>query len=34
MISVNEHLNCKKLTLENKHLREEVLSLTQSNNEL
>jgi PAS domain S-box-containing protein len=31
---VNEKLNCKKLTLENKRLREEVLSLTQSKNEL
>ncbi|MGY8863165.1 MAG: PAS domain-containing protein, partial [Pseudomonadales bacterium] len=31
---MNENLNCKKLTLENKCLREEVLSLTQSNNEL
>jgi PAS domain-containing protein len=29
VISVNENLNTKKLTLENKRLREEVLSLTQ-----
>jgi PAS domain S-box-containing protein len=29
VISVNDNLNCKKLTLENKRLREEVLSLTQ-----
>ncbi|MFT5930558.1 MAG: hypothetical protein ACI9GE_000748, partial [Oceanospirillaceae bacterium] len=34
MIAVNEKLNCKQLTLENKRLREEVLSLTQSKNEL
>jgi PAS domain S-box-containing protein len=31
---VNENINCKKLTLENKRLHEEVLSLTQSNTEL
>ncbi|MFT6754285.1 MAG: PAS domain S-box-containing protein [Candidatus Azotimanducaceae bacterium] len=34
MISVNENLNCKELTIEVKRLREEVLSLTQSKNEL
>jgi len=31
---VNDNLNSKKLTLENKRLREELLSLTQSNNKL
>jgi PAS domain S-box-containing protein len=34
VISVNENLNSKKLTLENKRLREEVLSITQSQKEL
>ena len=32
--TVNENLNFRELTVENKRLREEVLSLTQSNNEL
>jgi PAS domain S-box-containing protein len=31
---MNEHLSCKKLTLENNRLREELLSLAQSKNEL
>ena len=31
---MNENLNCKELTIEVKRLREEVLSLTQSKNEL